>query len=90
MTYRCVDCVFSEVIDKYSCDMICLKRREEVKCMQNCCEELILIPIMFVSHLIYAQDKEKNKRVNWNDSDKKAKALLKKYGFYGMEVSDEN
>ena len=90
MTYRCVDCVYSEVIDKYSCDMECIKKREEVKCMQNCCEDLILKPVLFVSHLIYSENLKKNNRKDWSFCDDKARRILIKHGFYGMRVNDED
>lgn len=89
MTYRCVDCVYSEIIDKGSCEMCCLKKDVKVFCMQNCCEELILKPVMFISHLIYAYHHKQNKKIDWFESDEQAKSILREYGFYGMGVQDE-
>lgn len=44
MTDRCVHCVFSEIIDKNTCDMKCIKHNKTVKCMDNHCEDIILRP----------------------------------------------
>ena len=86
MTYRCVDCVFSEIKDKKNCSMLCLKHKKETTCMTNCCEDLILVPLMFISHIVYAMDKDKGSQLSWIESDRKTKEILSKYGFYGMEV----
>lgn len=89
MVYRCVHCVYAEVIDKQTCDMKCLKKNEIIKCMDNCCNELILIPLYFLSHLLYVSNKEKGTTQSWFDCDRKAKNILDKYGFYGMTVPEE-
>ena len=90
MTYRCIDCVYSEVMDNHSCNMNCIKKREEVKCMQYCCEDLILKPLLFISHLIYSINLKKDNQVDWSFCDDKARKLLKEHGFYGMGVDDED
>ena len=84
MTYRCIDCVYSKIIDKNSCEMSCLKYDRTVWCMENCCESLILKPYLFLSHLIYSYHKKHGKKCTWWESDDKAKTILKEYGFYGM------
>lgn len=88
MTYRCVDCVYSEIVDKKECTMKCIKKDINVFCMKNCCEELILTPQLFISHLIYASSKKQNNYIGWNESDKKAKQILKEHGFYGMQINE--
>lgn len=91
MTYRCVDCVFSEVNNKKSCTMTCLKHRKTVKCMENHCEDLILRPFQFLAHLSYAHniDLVKKGKWDWKGADQMAKDHLKKHGFAGMKTPDK-
>ena len=89
MTYRCVDCVYSEILDKKSCEMKCLKYDKNTWCMKNCCDELILKPPLFISHLIYAYRKKHERDYNWSDCDKEAEKILKEHGFYGMIIKDK-
>ena len=91
MTYRCVDCVFSEVNDKKFCDMTCLKHRKTVKCMNNHCDDLILRPFQFIAHLCYAYnyDLVKKGKMDWSKADEMAKEHLDKYGFAGMKTPDK-
>ena len=91
MTYRCVDCVFSEVNDKQFCDMTCLKHRKTVKCMNNHCDDLILRPFQFLSHLVYASNRVKGdpSKFSWSDADCMAKDILDKYAFAGMKTPEK-
>ena len=89
MTYRCKDCVYSEIIDKDKCDMKCLKHNEIVFCMNNHCDELILKPFQFVSYLCHAYNQELVKE-GWTGADKMAKDHLDKYGFAGMVAPNIN
>lgn len=91
MTYRCVDCVFSEVLDKQTCDMKCLKHDKNVKCMDNHCNDLILKPVLLLSHISYHHNYEryvKKGKFNWSDADKMAMDHLEKYGFAGMTAPE--
>ena len=91
MTYRCVDCVFSEVNNKKFCTMTCLKHRKTVKCMENHCEDLILRPFQFLAHLSYAHniDLVKKGEWDWKGADQMAKDHLNKHGFAGMKTPDK-
>lgn len=91
MTYRCVDCVFSEIRDKQTCEMACLKHKKTVRCMDNHCNDLILIPLMFLSHLCYHQnyDYVKKGKFDWSGADQMAEKLLDESGFAGMIAPDE-
>ena len=89
MTYRCNDCVYSEIIDKNKCDMKCLKHGDIVQCMNNHCDDLILKPFQFVSHLCYASNYEKYVKAgkfNWSDADSMASDILHVHGFAGMTL----
>ncbi len=86
MTYRCVDCVFSEVNDKQFCDMTCLKHRKTVKCMDNHCDDLILRPFQFVSHLCYVHNQPD---FTWRHADSMAKGILEMHGFAGMQIPEK-
>lgn len=91
MTYRCVDCVFSEIINKNNCDMECLKHDKTVKCMDNHCKDLILEPVRLLSHIAYHYNYEryvKKGKFNWNDADKMAIDHLEQFGFAGMKVPE--
>lgn len=91
MTYRCNDCVYSEIIDKNKCDMKCLKHGDIVQCMNNHCDDLILKPFQFVSHLCYASNYEKYVKAgkfNWSDADSMASDILHVHGFAGMTLPD--
>lgn len=91
MTYRCSDCVFSEVIDRKFCSMKCLKHDKTVKCMEIHCDNLILKPFQFVSHLCYASNYEKyvkKGKFNWCDADSMASDILHVHGFAGMTVPE--
>ena len=89
MTYRCVDCVFSEVNDKQFCDMTCLKHRKTVKCMDNHCDDLILRPFQFVSYLCYVHNHEDEPEFTWSHADNMAKGILDEHGFAGMQTPDK-
>ena len=89
MTYRCSDCVFSEVIDRKFCSMKCLKHDKTVKCMEIHCDDLILKPFQFISHLCYASNYEKyvkKGKFNWCDADSMASDILHVHGFAGMTL----
>lgn len=91
MTYRCSDCVFSEVIDRKFCSMKCLKHDKTVKCMEIHCDDLILKPFQFVSHLCYTSNYEKyvkKGKFNWCDADSMASDILHVHGFAGMTLPD--
>ena len=91
MTYRCNDCVYSEIIDKNKCDMKCLKHGDIVQCMNNHCDDLILKPFQFVSHLCYASNYEKYVKAgkfNWSDADSMASDILHVHGFAGMTLPE--
>lgn len=92
MTYRCSDCVFSEVIDGKFCSMKCLKHDKTVKCMEIHCDDLILKPFQFISYLCYASNYEKyvkKGKFNWCDADSMAADLLHVHGFAGMTLPDK-
>lgn len=91
MTYRCVDCVYSEIIDKNTCDMKCLKHDKSIKCMDNHCNDLILEPVRFLSHISYHYNYEKyvkKGKFDWKAADKMAIDHLEKFGFAGMTVPE--
>ena len=91
MTYRCVDCVFSEVNDKKFCDMTCLKHRKTVKCMEIHCDDLILRPFQFIAHLCYVHNYHlvKKGKMDWSKADEMAKEHLDEHGFAGMKTPDK-
>lgn len=90
MTYRCRYCVYAEILDRKVCDMKCLKHDKIVKCMDNHCEDLILEPRLFLSHLFIAHNRElfKQGKISWSDADTLADSYLIKYGFAGMTKED--
>lgn len=92
MTYRCSDCVFSERIKGKFCSMKCLKHNETVKCMNFHCDDLILKPLQFISHLAYAhnyEDHVKKGTFDWAGADQMAREHLEKHGFAGMTVPEK-
>jgi hypothetical protein len=57
--------------------------------MDNHCDELILRPFQFVSHLCYAYNHEDEPEFTWNHADSMAKRILDEYGFAGMKTPDK-
>ena len=91
MTYRCNDCVYSEILNKNNCDMRCLKHGDIVQCMNNHCDDLILRPFQFLSHISYVHNYEKyvkKGKFDWAGADQMAREHLEKYGFAGMTAPE--
>ena len=89
MTYRCVDCVYSERIIDTFCDMKCLKHDEVVKCMNNHCDDLILKPFQLISHLCFVTNRKHSEDYSWNDADRLAVHLLDNISFAGMTTPEQ-
>ena len=52
--------------------------------MKPHCEDLVLTPPLFLSHIF----KNHDKTLDWIDADNLSKAFLEKYGFAGMKIKD--
>ena len=86
MTYRCSDCVYSELSNNIV-DLRCLKHDKIVKCMDTHCEELILEPYQFLSYLSYVHNYEKyvkNGEWDWEGADQMAVTQ------YSQRIADGN
>ena len=98
MTYRHSHCVFCEYKgnDKYYClkhdkhfpapVMLPVKKDDKIinhteGWFQPHCEDMILKPELLISH-IYANEN----KCSWEEADKYANKMLKKYGFSGMKL----
>lgn len=89
MTYRCADCVYSEPTDNL-CEMKCIKHDGEiVKCMNNHCDDLILRPFQFISHLCFVTNRKGSEEYSWSDAEKLAIHLLENMGFAGMTLPEK-
>lgn len=91
MTYRHFDCVYFNIIDGNTAE--CLKHKTTfvniytIGGFQNHCNDFVLTPLKFISHLLYNNEKNGgNASITWVETDEKAKKILKKYGFAGMEI----
>ena len=88
MTYRHFDCVFFNILDGNTAE--CLKNKktfENISGYQRHCEDFILTPLKFISHLLYAKEiSNGNMDVLWSETDKRAESILVDYGFAGMKL----
>ena len=86
MTYRHYDCVF---FNRNGNTAECLKHKKtfiNIGGFQRHCDDLILTPLEFISHLLFSKEREKgNTGITWIETDKKAEKILADYFFAGMK-----
>lgn len=87
MTYRHYDCVFFNSTDENTAE--CLKHKKtfvNIGGFQRHCDDLVLTPLEFISHLLFSKEMEKgNTGITWMETDKKAEKILADYFFAGMK-----
>lgn len=88
MTYRHYNCVFFNVIDGNTAE--CLKHKKtflNINGFKEHCDDLVLSPLEFISHLLYCKERDKgNRSITWMETDKKAEKILDEYFFAGMKI----
>ncbi|MBR0369519.1 MAG: hypothetical protein IJH63_02200 [Methanobrevibacter sp.] len=88
MTYRHYNCVFFNIIDGNTAE--CLKHKKtflNINGFKRHCDDLVLNPLEFISHLLYSKENDKgNTSITWRETDKKAEKILDKYFFAGMNL----